>query len=110
AATARVIGETRVDAPDLEGRQQMEIWATAKMREIGPGSWARALFEEDTHEHLHLTAITGLPTLHLPPLPDMLLRERIEDMSAASLARYNVRWVVALGTSPAIGDPATEQI
>jgi hypothetical protein len=110
SATARAIGETRVDAPDLEGRQQMEIWAAAKMREIGPGSWARALFEEDTHEHLHLTAITGLPTLHLPPLPDMLLRERIEDMSPASLARYNVRWVVAIGSSPTIGEAASEQI
>jgi hypothetical protein len=80
------------------------------MRELGPGRYARALFEEDTHEHMHLTAATGLPTFHMAPLPDMLLRERIEDMSSASLARYNVRWVVAVGSSPTLGDPASEQI
>ena len=44
----------------------------------------------------------------MSPQPDMLLRERIEDTTDASLARFNVRWVIGLGRSPMRGDPATE--
>src|SRR5687767_2149980 len=42
--------------------------------------------------------------------PDLLLRERIEDTSPASLARFNVRWVIGVGQSPSLGDPATERV
>jgi len=105
----RASAETRVFAPDPGGRAELTRWATERARSITPGAWARALFEEDTHEHFHLTAATGLPTFHLPPQPDLLLRERIEDASEASLRRFNVRWAIAVGRSPVVGDPATEQ-
>ena len=93
----RAFAETRVFAADRDGRMQLTAWAHVQMQRIGPHSWARALFEQDTHEQLHLTALTGLPTLHMGPLPDLLLRERIEDTSPESLARFNVRWVIGVG-------------
>ncbi len=108
AASDRAANEARVYAGDPLGRGQLEAWATERVRELGPGAWARALFEQDTHEHFHLTARTGLPSFHMSPQPDMLLRERIEDTTDASLARFNVRWVIGLGRSPMRGDPATE--
>ena len=71
---------------------------------------AVTVFEEDTHEEMHLTAETGLPVFHMGPIPDMLLRERIEDLSPASLRRFDVRWAIALnGKPPTIGDPSTER-
>jgi hypothetical protein len=105
----RATDEARQFAPDKGGRLQLESWAMQQVKTITPDHWARALFEQDTHEHLHLTAETGLPTLHLTHLPDMLLRERIEDASPESLRRFDVRWVVAYDKSPSLGEPATEQ-
>jgi hypothetical protein len=110
AETQRAVDESRQFAPDPEGRAQLGAWAAQQAARIGPKTWARALFEEDTHEHLHLTAETGLPTFHMSPIPDLLLRERIESLSQPSLARFNVRWVVALGREPSFGDPATERV
>ena len=110
SASERAAGEARVYAPDPLGRAALEGWAAERVREIKPGAWARALFEEDTHEHFHLTAETGLPSFHMPPEPDLLLRERMEDTSAASLLRFNVRWVVAIDHSPSLGDPASERV
>lgn len=109
SASARAAGESRVLAADPEGRAELVRWAAARAAELGPGAWARAMFETDTHEHFHLTALTGLPTFHLAPQPDLLLRERIEDASPESLRRFDVRWVIAAGRSPAHGDPATER-
>jgi hypothetical protein len=43
------------------------------------------------------------------PQPDLLLRERIEDTSEASLRRFNVRWVIGIGRSPSLGEPASEK-
>jgi hypothetical protein len=80
------------------------------MRDLGPSRWGRALFEQDTHEQMHLTALTGLPTLHMGWLPDLLLRERIEDTTPESFARFNVRWVVAVGESPSLGKPESEVV
>jgi hypothetical protein len=105
----RASAEARVFAPDPVGRAELTRWAAERARGITPGAWARALFEEDTHEHFHLTAATGLPTFHLAPQPDLLLRERIEDSSEMSLRRFNVRWVIAVGGAPSLGDPATEE-
>lgn len=105
----RAANEARVYAGDPLGRAALKRWATARVRELRPDAWGRALFEQDTHEHFHLTAQTGLPSFHMAPEPDMLLRERMEDTSAASLARFNVRWVIGVGRSPTLGDPATEQ-
>lgn len=102
--------ETTQYAADLDGQQQLERWATREAAQLTPQRWARAMFETNTHEHMHLTARTGLPTFHLAPIPDLLLRERIEDGSAESLARFNVRWVIGIGESPQAGDAATERV
>ena len=108
--TQRAVGEAQQFAPDPAGRAQLVQWAQDQMRHVGPSAWARALFEEDTHDHLHLTALTGLPTFHMSALPDLLLRERIENVTPESLRRFNVKWVVAVGRSPGLGDPATELV
>jgi hypothetical protein len=110
SASGRAVNEARVYAADPFGRAQLEQWAAERVREITPGRWARALFEEDTHEHFHLTARTGLPSFHMSPQPDLLLRERIEDTSEASLGRFNVRWAIGIDRSPSLGDPATETV
>jgi hypothetical protein len=104
--TQRAYEETQAFAPDPQGRDALVTWARAQ--QVGPQSWGRALFEQDTHEQLHLTALTGLPTLHMGALPDLLLRERIADTSPDSLRRFNVRWIVGVGASPKLGDPSTE--
>jgi hypothetical protein len=109
AESDRALAEANQFAPDLEGQAKLEQWATREAAQLGPERWARAMFEMTSHEHMHLTAKTGLPSFHLSPIPDLLLRERIEDASPASLARFNVRWVIATGASPQSGDPATEQ-
>lgn len=105
----RAVGEANKFAPDSAGQRLLEAWAAREMEDMTPATWGRALVETTTHEHMHLTARTGLPTFHLSPIPDLLLRERIEDASPASLARFNVRWVIAAGGSPRLGDPATER-
>jgi len=110
SASSRAIEEAQQFAPDPEGRAQLTSWAQQRAAELRPDAYARAIFEEDTHEHMRLTADTGLPTFHLIWLPDMLLRERIEDGSSASLARFNVRWDVALDHAPQLGDPDTEVV
>jgi hypothetical protein len=109
AESDRALAEANNFAPDLEGQNQLEQWARHEVAGITPDRWARALFEVTTHEHMHLTAKTGLPSFHLAAIPDLLLRERIEDTSPESLARFNVRWVISFGTSPDYGDPATEK-
>ncbi|MBS1121809.1 MAG: hypothetical protein H6Q90_4037 [Deltaproteobacteria bacterium] len=108
SATGRAYGETQVLAPDPIGRGQLTTWAAARAAELRPDAWGRALFEQDTHEHFHLTAETGLPTLHIGPEPDLLLRERIEDLTPESFRRFNIRWVVGVDRSPSMGDADSE--
>ncbi|MCW5806584.1 MAG: hypothetical protein KIT31_29745 [Deltaproteobacteria bacterium] len=108
SAAVRVHGETQWLAADRAGRDELTAWARARAAELGPGAWARAMFESETHEHFHLTALTGLPTFHMIWQPDLLLRERIEDTGPSSLRRFNVRWVIAADRSPSIGNPDTE--
>jgi hypothetical protein len=108
SASTRAYNESLVIAADPIGRTQLTIWAQQRAAELRPGAWARALFEEDTHEHFHLTAETGLPTLHIGPQPDLLLRERIEDLTADSLRRFNIRWVIGVDRSPSFGDADSE--
>jgi len=110
AESDRAFAEARQLAPDPFGRMQLRWWAREQMQHVGPSSWARALFEEDTHEHFHLTAETGLPTFHFDAQPDLLLRERIEDASPASLKRFDVKWAIAIGHSPSLGDPESEVV
>jgi hypothetical protein len=110
AETQRAVSEAEQFAPDPAGRQLLEKWALQQAQQLGPNAWARALFEQDTHEHLHLTALTGLPTFHMSPQPDLLLRERIENLEPASVRRFDVKWVIAVGHSPSFGDPASELV
>ncbi|HTL37429.1 MAG TPA: hypothetical protein VL326_30050 [Kofleriaceae bacterium] len=106
----RAYEETRVVAPDPAGRKQLLAWAREQAAQLTPDHFARAIFAEPTHEQMHITALTGLPTLHLGPIPDLLLRERVISSKPDSLARFNVRWVISLGRSPTIGDSATEKV
>lgn len=105
--TGRAVAEAHVFAPDPVGRQQLTAWA--RKLNISADRYARIVFEEDTHEEMHLLAETGVPVFHMGPIPDLMLRERIEDLTAPSLARFDVRWAVGLaGRSPSIGDPNSE--
>ncbi len=108
SAALRASNEARAYPADHRGRMELTRWARIHASTITPQTWARAVFETDTHEHMHLTAETGLPTFHNSWLPDLLLRERIEDLSDASLRRFNVRWVISSGKEPSHGDPASE--
>lgn len=109
AETDRAVSESMHFAPDRAGGEQLEQWANGEMAKMTPATWGRALFLVSTHEHMHLTAKTGLPTFHLSAIPDLLLRERIEDSSPESLARFNVRWIVQYGAAPNLGDAASEK-
>jgi len=108
ATTNRAHDETEWLAEDRFGRLALTAWATGQVGKMTPDSFGRALFETDTHEHFHLTAESGLPTLHLGPQPDLLLRERIEDLTAASMRRFDIRWVIGVDRSPTFGDPESE--
>jgi hypothetical protein len=107
-AASRASAQARAYPPDHAGRMMLTRWARVQAATITPGTWSRAVFETDTHEHMHLTAETGLPTFHNSWLPDLLLRERIEDLSDESLRRFNVRWVIAQDKEPTLGDKSTE--
>ncbi len=109
AESDRAVSESTHYAPDREGAAKLETWASIEMQRMTSRTWARAVFVTDTHEHMHLTAKTGLPSFHLSPIPDLMLRERIEDMSDESLRRFNVRWVIQAGESPRYGDAASER-
>lgn len=104
----RAYETTQGFAPDPAGRRELVAWA--KQQSIAPDHWARALFEQTTHEQLHLTAETGLPTLHMGALPDLLLAERMVDTTPESLRRFNIRWVVGVDKSPTLGAPETEVV
>ncbi len=108
STSTRAYNETQVFAADEFGRDQLTAWAAGRAAEQRPDAYARALFELDTHEHFHLTAQTGLPTLHLTWQPDLLLRERMEDLTPSSLARFNIKWIIGVGRSPTFGDPESE--
>ncbi|HEU0036465.1 MAG TPA: hypothetical protein VFQ53_37895 [Kofleriaceae bacterium] len=108
SVSTRAYNETQVLAADPQGRAQLTAWAAEQARALRPDAWSRALFETDTHEHFHLTAETGLPSLHVSWMPDLLLRERIEDTSPESLRRFNIRWIIAADRSPSLGDPDSE--
>lgn len=108
AESGRAESEASHFAADRQSNAALEAWATVQAAQLGAGRWGRAMFQADTHDHMHLTAKTGLPSFHLSPIPDLLLRERIESSSAENLARFNVRWVIKAGASPDLGDEASE--
>ncbi|MBL9013779.1 MAG: hypothetical protein JNL83_06365 [Myxococcales bacterium] len=107
-AASRATDMARAYPPDRTGREMLTSWAHGQAEQLRPDRWARAVFETDTHEHMHLTAQTGLPTFHNSWLPALLLRERIEDLSPESLRRFNVRWVIAQDKDPTLGNPLTQ--
>lgn len=117
---------------DDSGRTGLEAWAREQMAALPKDRYARALFDiGDVHYNYHLTAETGLPGFHMGATPNLLLRERIEDLSPESLRRFDVRWVIIADDSDdaprtdledwerpkakytdatlALGDPDTEQ-
>ncbi len=106
----RAAAEARVLAPDASSRQELTTWARSEMAKIPAGKMARALFDaDDQHYEFNLVADAGMPVVHLGAIPNLLLRNRINDSSDASLQRFNIRWVIARGRSPSAGDPATER-
>lgn len=86
-------------------------WAREQMQTATPDRWGRAYFHNTPAYYMHLTAKTGMPTFHIGPIPDVLLRERIEDVSPQSLRRFNVRWIVSGDAASPLpfGDPKTER-
>lgn len=104
----RAYETTQAFAPDPEGRKALVAWA--KQQTTTPEHWARALFEQSTHEQMHLTAETGLPALHMGAMSDLMLRNRMIDTTPESLRRFNIRWVIGVDKSPTLGDPATERL
>jgi len=84
-------------------------WARAREKELRPDAFARLLIEEPKHSLYHVKAESDLPTASLGCVANLFLRDRIESSSPESLRRFNVRWVIKSGGSPAHGDPATEQ-
>lgn len=105
------VARARTGSPTADTRP-LELWAKIQMARLAPGEVARAYVSDVGHWYLHLTADTGLPTFHNGPTADVLLRERIEDVSPESFRRYNVKWIIVDAKNPSkeldLGDPATE--
>jgi hypothetical protein len=102
------LAQTRVwDAPGLK---QLSEWARQQNEALPAGRIARLLHEDHRRFYsvYHVGAASGLPTLWPGPVSCLFLRERIEDTSAESLRRFNVRWVMRLDKPPSLGDPDTE--
>lgn len=99
------------DVPDEAGLRELAVWARKQQRTLQPGRFARLLHEDERRFYsvYHVNALSGLPTLWLGSVPCLFLRERIEDASAASLRRFDVRWVMRRDEPPSLGDPDTEQ-
>lgn len=109
--TAELARLAHPDVPDADGFRALIAWAKARAHEERPDAFARLLStdRERFYSVCHVEAVTGLPAVWPGSVPAVFLRERIEDTSPASLARFDVRWVVEHGASPPIGDPATER-
>jgi len=99
------------DVPDAAGFRALIAWARAQKRAERPDAYAR-LLSDDTERYYsvcHVNAESGLPAFWIGDTSQLFLRERIEDESAASLRRFDVRWIVHHGEPPSAGDPATER-
>lgn len=106
----RAADEARMLAPDASSREELITWARTEMAKIPVGKMARVLVDaDDQHYEFNLVADAGMPVVHLGAIPNLLLRNRINDSSDASLQRFNIRWVIARGKAPSAGDPATER-
>lgn len=82
-------------APAPLARGELTDWARQAHATTPPGQMARALIDfGDEHYQFHLVAETGLPVSQRPPIPDLMLRNRLDEFSPAALRHFNVRWVV----------------
>ena len=107
----RAADEARMLAPDASSREALITWARTEMAKIPAGKMARVLVDaDDQHYEFNLVADAGMPVVHLGAIPNLLLRNRINDSSDASLQRFNIRWVIARGKALSAGDPATERV
>ncbi len=100
-----------LEVPDSVGLEQLASWAREQNSAMRPERYGRLLHQDDGRTYLvyHVNARSDLPSLWVGPVSALFLRERIEDASAASLQRFNVRWVMRLDRAPSYGDPATER-
>jgi hypothetical protein len=98
------------EVPDPEGFRALIAWAREQQRAMRPQQFARLLHQDDKRYYsvYHLHAESGLPALWLGPVSNLFLRERIEDESARSLRRFNIRWVMRRDAPPSLGEPGTE--
>ncbi|HUH02313.1 MAG TPA: hypothetical protein VML75_09970 [Kofleriaceae bacterium] len=95
--------------PDPDGMREVTAWARDQMPSIRPDAYARLMHQGPSNFLYHVHANTGIPTLWVGAVSDLMLRERIENMSPDSLHRFNIRWVVRAGSPPTLGDPNTER-
>jgi hypothetical protein len=107
----KIRGLAHHEVPDPEGLRDLARWAARANAEMTPDRFGRLLHEDDRRFYsvYHVNALSGLPTLWIGSTACLFLRERIEDASAASLRRFNVRWVMHRDGPPSIGDATTER-
>jgi hypothetical protein len=109
AVELRSFAQLRVDDPS--GFAALIEWAREQHRAQGPDRYARLLDEDERRSYAvsHVNAASGLPTLWAGATSLLFLRERMEDTSADSLRRFNVRWVMRRDRSPSLGSVASER-
>jgi len=100
-AGARIPGEHDMAA--------LRAWARSEVDAMTPDRFGRLLYDTTSNAVFHLQAETGLPTVSVGAISDLLLRERMASVSPANLRRFDIRWVMQYGKSPRIGDPKTER-
>lgn len=112
AVSERAVATARSGAPpQAADRAPLLAYLRDELAAMGPARWGRAVTDEGAW-YLHIVAETGVPMFHMGPIPTILNRERIEDLSPASLRRFNVRWVITAGAPPnpsLPGVPGTER-
>ncbi|KAB2909694.1 MAG: hypothetical protein F9K40_03770 [Kofleriaceae bacterium] len=102
----RAIANARAAAPDFTAdREPLLAYLRAERAAMGASQFARAVVPDQGAWYLHIVAETGIPMFHMNPIPVVVGRERIEDLSLASLRRFNVRWVISAGGPADAGMP-----
>jgi hypothetical protein len=109
--TGELRGLAHHNVPDEQGFKKLIAWAREQNQAMRPESFGRLLHEDNRRHYsvYHVNAESGLPTLWVGAVSALFLRERIEDASASSLRRFNVRWVMRLDEAPTLGDARSEQ-
>ncbi len=94
--------------PGAGDMRALVAWGREQVAEMSPDRFGRLMYDDVSNAVFHLEAESGLPTVSLGAISDLMLRERIENRSGASLRRFCVRWVMRYGKSPKLGNPKTE--